>query len=137
MPPLAPEAIGATPEAAVPNEGPRPASYDAPMTALMETFWTASNRGDVDTMISLVTDDVVYQDMVRELRIEGREAFRVFLCDVADHLPIDNFTVSLLGSTAERCSAEWTSHATGARGVTVGELRDGLMCAVRDYYVTA
>lgn len=51
---------------------------NAASQALIENYYAAFNKGDMDTFLSLLTDDVVH-DINQGERQVGREAFREFM----------------------------------------------------------
>lgn len=51
---------------------------NAASQALIENYYAAFNKGDMDTFLSLLTDDVVH-DINQGERQAGREAFREFM----------------------------------------------------------
>ncbi len=117
---------------------------------LVDDYYAAFNRGDVETMLALLADDVVH-DINEGGRETGREAFRAFLARMhrcyRERLR-DIVVMSNAGGT--RLAAEYVVHGEylagdeglpPARGQTYRlpggaffEIRDGRIARVSNHY---
>jgi steroid delta-isomerase-like uncharacterized protein len=123
----------------------------APQTeALIRSYYDAFNRGDIDGMLALVTDDVVH-DVNQGERREGRDRFHAFCARMAHHYKetLDGITV-MVSADGGRAAAEFNVRgaylktetgmpdATGQRyALPAGSffaIRDGRIARVTAYY---
>lgn len=118
--------------------------------ALIESYYAAFNRGDWESMLAHLTDDVAH-DLNQGPREVGRETFRAFLArmDRSYAERLENIVVS---STLDgrRAAAEYVVHGTykaddeglpaanGQQYVLPGgaffDIRDGRIARVTNYY---
>lgn len=117
---------------------------------LIDAYYTAFNRRDRESMLALMTDDVVH-DLNQGARETGRNAFRVFLARM-DRCYDEQLRDIAVMTNAEgsRAAAEYVVHgsykatdkglpeAKGQRYVLPGgaffEVRDGRIARVSNYY---
>ena len=106
--------------------------------ALYETFAAAWSRGDIDDLLSCVTEDIVYGASVGDepgQTYRGRAAVGAGFKAIMAH---DHQSVMVPGRTVFQGDlgfVEWTSRGPGGdvRGIDVLVFRDGLI-AVKDAY---
>jgi uncharacterized protein (TIGR02246 family) len=108
--------------------------------ALIERYDRAWNEQDVETIASLHTDDVVFENHTAGERAEGAAAVRDHIAQIFANWPSLRFRGRSLRIGADFAVSEWTASATapdGRRlewdGVDVFPLRDGLI-ARKDIY---
>ncbi len=117
---------------------------------LIETYYAAFNRGDRETMLACLTDDVVH-DLNQGAREHGREAFRAFLARM-DRSYSEQLRDVVVMATPDgaRAGAEYVVHGTykatdeglppahGQTYVLPGgaffEIRAGCIARVTNYY---
>ncbi len=99
------------------------------LVAAYQAAWLAH---DVDAIMALVADDIVFHDLTAGVRVEGGEAFRAHVAATIDRLPDFSFVAHWVYLSADTGVAEWTVTATapdGRRleydGVDVMNCRDG------------
>ena len=117
---------------------------------LIETYYAAFNRGDWETMLACVADDVVH-DLNQGSREHGREAFRAFLARMdASYSEQLRDVVVMAAPDGARAAAEYVVHGTyratdeglppanGQAYVLPGgaffDIRDGRIARVTNYY---
>jgi uncharacterized protein (TIGR02246 family) len=108
--------------------------------ALIERYDRAWNEQDVETIASLHTDDVVFENHTAGERAEGAAAVRDHIAQIFANWPSLRFRGRSLRIGDDFAVSEWTASATapdGRRlewdGVDVFPLRDGLI-ARKDIY---
>lgn len=115
-----------------------------------DTYQRAWNAHDTETLVSLMTDDVVYEDVSLGEKHQGKAAVRDFIERMESEFSSDyRFEWVSLMETAEGYAAEWvlvathdgstpempaTGKAVRIRGISVGRFRNGLVCENRDYW---
>jgi uncharacterized protein (TIGR02246 family) len=112
--------------------------------ALLERHDTAWNTQDLDAVMALYTDNVVFQNHTAgEAAVTGREAVRAHIGGIFERWPDLRFSSRRLYVSPEFCTSEWTARATapdGRRlewdGVDVFPIHDGLI-ARKDVYSTS
>jgi uncharacterized protein (TIGR02246 family) len=89
---------------------------------------------DVDTIMSVLTDDVVFDNLTAGERVEGAEAVRAHVAGIHASRPDLSFTERAVYVGDDVAVIEWTAAATdsaGARsewdGIDVINVRDGLI----------
>jgi steroid delta-isomerase-like uncharacterized protein len=118
--------------------------------SLIENYYDAFNRGDWDTMLGLLDDDVVH-DLNQGSRERGRDAFRAFLARM-DRCYAERLSDVVVMASADgaRAAAEYVVHGTykvadeglppaqGQSYVLPGgaffDVRDGRITRVTNYY---
>ena len=90
---------------------------------------------DVDAIMAVVTDDVVFDNVTTGERVEGAEAFRAHVAGIHERWPDLAFEEHALYLADDTGVAEWTARGTardGRRlewdGLDVINCRDGLIC---------
>ena len=118
--------------------------------ALIQRYYGAFNRGDWETMLACLTDDVAH-DLNQGGREHGREAFRAFLARMnRSYREQLQKIVVMVSADGLRAAAEYEVHgsyladdeglppAHGQRYVLPGgaffDLRDGRISRVSNYY---
>lgn len=117
---------------------------------LIRRYYEAFNRGDRETMLALLAEDVVH-DLNQGAREHGREAFRAFMqrMDRCYRERLED-VVSMASPDGQRAAAEYVVHgeyladdeglppARGQRYVLPGgaffEVREGYIRRVSNYY---
>ena len=119
-------------------------------TELVLAYYAAFNRADWDSMLELLSDDVVH-DLNQGRREEGRAAFATFLARMDAHYAEQLHDIVVMASPdGERAAAEYVVHgeyrstdeglpeARGQRYVLPGgaffAIRDGRIARVSNYY---
>jgi ketosteroid isomerase-like protein len=89
---------------------------------------------DVDAIMAVVSDDVVFHNVTSGERVEGAAAFRTHVAAIHERWPDLRFVEHALHLAADAGVAEWTARATapdGRRlewdGIDVINCRDGLI----------
>lgn len=117
---------------------------------LIREYYAAFNRGDRETMLALLSEDVVH-DLNQGAREAGREAFRAFMQRMDRSYAEQLHDVVVMASAdGRRAAAEYVVHGTykasdeglpearGQRYVLPGgaffEVRDGRIARVSNYY---
>ncbi len=117
---------------------------------LIIRYYTAFNAGDMDTFLSLLTDDVVH-DVNQGARESGRAAFRAFMARMNRNYREQIVDIAVMtGADGTRAAAEFTvlgeylatdDGLPPARGqhyrLPAGaffEVRDGKVARVTNYY---
>ena len=118
--------------------------------ALIRRYYDAFNRGDIDGMLALVTDDVVH-DVNQGERREGRDRFHAFCARMAHHYKetLDGIAV-MVSADGSRAAAEFNvrgSYLKAETGLpdatgqsyalpagTFFAIRDGRIARVTTYY---
>lgn len=115
-----------------------------PTTDLIERHDAAWNAHDLDAVVALYTDDVVFHNHTAgEEAVEGRDDVRAHIRGIFDRWPDLRFSPRRVYVSDECCTSEWTARATapdGRRlewdGVDVMPIRDGAI-ARKDVYSTS
>jgi steroid delta-isomerase-like uncharacterized protein len=111
---------------------------------LVERFNTVWNGHDVDGILAMMTDDVIFEaSFCKEpwgSRVVGKAALRDFLSDMFDRIPDIRWDETRHFACAEHAVVEWLTTGTprgGARyeveGCDILSLRDGKIAAKRSY----
>ncbi len=89
---------------------------------------------DVDGIMTVVTDDIVFHNVTTAERVEGAAAFRAHVADIHERWPDLGFEEHALYIATDTGVAEWTARATAADGrrlewdgIDVINCRDGLI----------
>jgi steroid delta-isomerase-like uncharacterized protein len=119
-------------------------------TQLIERYYQAFNNGDMDTFLSLLTDDVVH-DINQGDREQGKEAFTKFMQKMNHHYreQLENIVV-MANADGSRAAAEFVvlgeylntdEGLPEAKGQTYRlpagaffDIRDGKVARVTNYY---
>lgn len=118
--------------------------------ALIREYYAAFNRGDRESMLALLADDVAH-DLNQGVHETGREAFRAFMQRMDRSYAEQLHDVVVMASPdGRRAAAEYVVHGTykasdeglpearGQRYVLPGgaffEVRDGRIARVTNYY---
>ena len=118
-------------------------------TPIMNDIWAAWNSHDTERLVSLFTDDCVYEELGLGVTKRGKEEFRAFIDHFFTSFPDTKFEMKSSFVSGDWYCGEWVwtgTHtsdvpglpATGRRfairGVSVGEFRDGKVKRHSDYY---
>jgi steroid delta-isomerase-like uncharacterized protein len=112
--------------------------------ALVERFNTVWNGHDVDGILAMMTDDVIFEASFGKepwgSRVVGKAALRDFLSDMFDRISDIRWDETRHFACAEHAVVEWLTTGTprgGARyeveGCDILSLRDGKIAAKRSY----
>ena len=89
---------------------------------------------DVDAIMAVVSDDIVFHNVTTAERVEGAAAFRAHVAAIHERWPDLAFEEHALYIAADTGLAEWTALATAADGrrlewdgIDVINCRDGLI----------
>jgi taurine dehydrogenase small subunit len=101
---------------------------------LVERYRAGWFGHDVDAIMSVVSDDVVFHNITADERVEGAAAFRAHVAGIHQRWSDLSFRERALYVTADTGLVEWTAQATaedGRRlewdGIDVINCRDGLI----------
>jgi ketosteroid isomerase-like protein len=90
---------------------------------------------DVDAIMAVVTDDIVFDNVTRGERVEGSAAFRDHVAGIHDRWPDLSFDERGVYLLDDAGVVEWTARATASDGrrlewdgIDVINCRDGLIC---------
>ena len=104
----------------------------ADVQALVDRYRAGWFGHDVDAIMAVVSDDIVFHNLTSGERVEGATAFRTHVAGIHDRWPNLTFEEHALYLTADTGLAEWTARATthdGRRlewdGIDVINCRDG------------
>jgi hypothetical protein len=89
---------------------------------------------DVDAVMAFFTEDIEYRDTTIGHGASGAKQMRRFVKASFANVPDARFEYVRHHSTGEDYAIEWVMHPMGVAGVSIGSLRDGLICANRDYW---
>jgi steroid delta-isomerase-like uncharacterized protein len=114
------------------------------IASLIEQHDAAWNTQDIDAVMALYTDDVVFQNHTAgEEPVTGTDAVRAHIGGIFERWPDLRFSSRRLYLADEFCVSEWTARATTRDGraiewdgVDVMPLRDGRI-ARKDVYSTS
>jgi uncharacterized protein (TIGR03086 family) len=113
-----------------------------PNHACLTRFMVALGRGDVDAMLALVTDDVVFETTTPPdgERFTGKDAVREQFVTMFANTVDPVFKDEATFHTGDRAAGQWTYSWTNpdgsaghVRGVDVVRFRDGLICESAAY----
>ena len=102
--------------------------------AAIELFNDAFNRRDVDAIMALMTDDVIFENTGPAPdgeRYEGQPAVRAFWERLFAAAPRTVFTAEDSFAAGDRCLVRWT-YQWGGEGTTPGHVRGVDIFRVRD-----
>jgi ketosteroid isomerase-like protein len=117
-------------------------SVTAQTLATVEEFNEALNRHDVDAVMALMTDDVVFENTSPSPdgeRYEGQAAVRAFWERFFASTPSAHFAAEDICAGGDRCTVRWrytwkNSDGEGhVRGVDVFRVRDGKVAEKLSY----
>jgi uncharacterized protein (TIGR02246 family) len=113
------------------------------LAQVIERYNQAWNDQDLDTIASLHTADVVFENHTAGERVEGAQAVRDHIAGIFSRWPDMRFTGRSLYVGEDFVACEWTATATRADGtriewdgVDLFPFRDGLI-ARKDVYSTS
>jgi len=105
------------------------------------TRWAAAwSAHDVEALLALFTDDIVYEDVPMGVSVSGMVELRAFFRRVLSDLPDITFELISSSDDGDRGHAEWTMRGTRlgtsveVRGVSVFEFADGKIRRCSDYW---
>lgn len=108
--------------------------------AVVEAFNEAFNRHDVDAVMALMTDDVVFENTEPSpdgTRYEGAAAVRGFWERLFGSTPQARFTTEDIFAAGDRCTVcwrfDWNDQGGHVRGVDVMTVRDGRVAVKKSY----
>ncbi len=101
---------------------------------LVERYRAGWFGHDVDAIMAVVTDDIVFHNLTAGERVEGAEAFRAHVAGIHERWPDLSFEEHAIYLAVDTGVAEWTARGTapdGRRlewdGIDVINCRDGLI----------
>jgi ketosteroid isomerase-like protein len=101
---------------------------------LVECYRAGWFGHDVDAIMAVVSDDVVFHNVTAGERVEGAGAFRAHVAGIHQRWPDLSFREHALYVAADAGVAEWTARATATDdrllewdGIDVINCRDGLI----------
>ena len=104
------------------------------VTALVELYRAGWFGHDVDAIMAVVSDDIVFHNVTTDERVEGAAAFRAHVAGIHESWPDLAFEEHALYVATDTGVAEWTARATAADGrrlewdgLDVINCRDGLI----------
>jgi ketosteroid isomerase-like protein len=107
---------------------------DTDVLRLVEGYRAGWFGLDVDAIMAVVSDDVVFHNVTSGERVEGAAAFRAHVAGIHERWPDLRFEEHAVYLAADTGVAEWTARATapdGRRlewdGIDVINCRDGLI----------
>jgi ketosteroid isomerase-like protein len=83
---------------------------------LLDRYRSAWFAHDVDAIVALVSDDVVYDNLTSGVHVEGAEAFRELVVATHERWPDFTFEEHALYLAADTGVSEWTAQATSPDG---------------------
>jgi ketosteroid isomerase-like protein len=89
---------------------------DADVRVLVERYRAGWFGHDVDTIMAVVSDDVVFHNVTAQERVEGAEAFRAHVAAIHERWPDLAFEEHALYLAADTGLAEWTARGTAPDG---------------------
>jgi steroid delta-isomerase-like uncharacterized protein len=112
--------------------------------------WAAAwSSQDIDRILTLCTDDCIYEDVTMSAVSRGKSEIRTFAGAVFGAFPDFKIEMTTGFVAGDRAAAEWTMSGThkgdlpnlpatgkrfSIRGATICELRDGRIKRVSDYW---
>ena len=99
---------------------------------LLDEYRAAWLAHDIERVVALVGDDVVYENLTTGVHAEGRDAFRAHVVETHEHWPGFTFDEHAFYVAGDTGVSEWTARVTapdGRRlewdGVDIVTCRDG------------
>lgn len=112
------------------------------LTALIERFTDATNRHDVEAMMALMSDDVVFESTAppKGQRFEGQSDVRACWEELFRSNPRARFETEEIIAAGDRCTTRWryvfdvdSPDAASVRGVDVFRVSDGKIAEKLSY----
>ena len=107
---------------------------DSDIRLLVERYRAGWFGRDVDAIMAVVTDDIVFDNLTAGERVEGAAAFREHVAGIHERWPDLTFEEHALYLADDTGVVEWTARATAADGrhlewdgIDVINSRDGLI----------
>jgi ketosteroid isomerase-like protein len=112
--------------------------HKAETRATIDRFNEAFNRHDVDAVMALMTDDVVFENTSPQPdgeRFAGQDAVRAFWEDFFASSPQAHFEAEEIIAAGDRCTVRWRySWGDGhIRGIDLFRVRDGKVAEKLSY----
>jgi ketosteroid isomerase-like protein len=89
---------------------------------------------DADAVMAFFAEDIEYRDMTIGHGASGTKRMRRFVEASFQNVPDAYFDYVGHHSTGTDYAIEWIMQPMGVPGVSVGTVRDGKICANRDYW---
>ena len=83
---------------------------------LLDDYRAAWLAHDVDRIVALVGDDVVYENLTTGVRVEGADAFRTHVVETHERWPDFTFDEHAFYVAADTGVSEWTARVTAPDG---------------------
>lgn len=103
-------------------------------TAGFKDYFAAWDQGDADAIMAWLTDDAVFEDVPSGHVARGAGEVRAFVEGALGKAPGARYEIVTSQADADSFAVEWIMQPAGLRGASVGSLRDGRICANRDYW---
>ncbi|WP_330255128.1 nuclear transport factor 2 family protein [Nocardia sp. NBC_00565] len=97
-------------------------------------YFAAWNKGDLDAVLEWLSEDVVLEDVPSGHIARGAAEARAFVEGALRKAPGAEYEIVTSQIDEDSFAVEWIMRPAGLRGVSVGSLRDGRICANRDYW---
>lgn len=83
---------------------------------LLDEYRAAWRTHDINAIVALVGDDVVYENLTSGVRVEGADAFRAHVVETHARWPDFTFDEHAFHVAGDTGVSEWTARATAADG---------------------
>jgi ketosteroid isomerase-like protein len=107
----------------------------AEVVQLVERYRAGWFGHDVEAIMAIVSDDVVFHNVTAGERVEGAAAFRSHVAGIHERWPDLSFRERGVYVSVDAAVVEWTATGRGAEGrriewdgIDVINCRDGLIC---------
>lgn len=111
-----------------------PAMARSEVERLVASYGAGWLDHDVDAIMAVVSDDVVFHNLTTDERVEGAEAFRAHVAGISERWPDFSFQEHGRYLSEDTGVVEWTVQATASDGrrlewdgIDVINCRDGLI----------
>ena len=104
------------------------------MSNFFEDYLASWTTLDVEAVMAFFTDDIEYRDTTIGHGATGAKQMRRFIAASFANVPDARFEYISSHSTGADYAIEWTMQPMNVVGVSIGSLKDGKICANRDYW---
>ena len=87
-----------------------------PVRRLLDEYRAAWLAHDIDGVVALVGDDVVYENLTSGVRIKGADAFREHVVETHERWPDFTFDEHAFYVAGDTGVSEWTARVTSSDG---------------------
>jgi len=126
---------------------------NADIESLIKTFGETWNSQDIETMVSLCSDDCIYEEVVSGDIYEGKDGVATYAKETFLEVPDFNLEVLSIYCTDKWAMSEWIMKGSysvdesisgeppnmktfAIRGASIIEIKDGKIFKVRDYWAS-